>query len=52
VLLIGAVLVPGKRSVSAALEVIGLSDEDHFQNYRRVTASRYFSNSLLRAHVR
>jgi hypothetical protein len=36
VLLIGALLAPGKRTVSAALRVMGLSAERHFQNYHRV----------------
>jgi DDE superfamily endonuclease len=35
VLLIGAVLAPGKRTVTSALRVMGLSDEKHFQNYHR-----------------
>jgi hypothetical protein len=36
VLLIGAILGPGKRTVTSALWVMGLSDEHHFQNYHRV----------------
>ena len=35
VLLIGAILAPGKRTVTSALRVMGLSDENHFQNYHR-----------------
>ena len=35
-LLLGAILAPGKRTVSSALRVMGLSDERHFQNYHRV----------------
>lgn len=35
-LLLGAILAPGKRTVSSALRVMGLSDEQHFQNYHRV----------------
>jgi hypothetical protein len=35
VLLIGAILAPGKRTVTSALRVMGLSDEHHFQNYHR-----------------
>src|SRR4051794_33344042 len=34
-LLIGAILAPGKRTVTSALQVMGLSDEHHFQNYHR-----------------
>lgn len=36
VLLVGAILAPGKRTVSAVLQVMGLSQERHFQNYHRV----------------
>src|SRR3954465_10648840 len=35
VLLLGAILAPGKRTVTSALRVMGLSDESHFQNYHR-----------------
>ena len=36
VLLMGAILAPGKRTVTAALRVMGLSDHRHFQTYHRV----------------
>jgi len=36
VLVVGALLTPGKRTVSAALEVMGLDGERQFQNYHRV----------------
>ena len=36
ILLIGAILAPGKRTVTSALRVMGLSDERHFQMYHRV----------------
>ncbi len=36
VLLMGAILAPGKRTVTAALRITGLSEEKHFQNYHRV----------------
>ena len=36
VLLVGAILAPGKRTVTALLRVMGLSDERHFQTYHRV----------------
>jgi hypothetical protein len=36
VLVVGAILAPGKRTVTAALRVMGLSQERHFQNYHRV----------------
>jgi hypothetical protein len=36
VLLAGAILAPGKRTVSAALRVMGLGQTRHFQRYHRV----------------
>ena len=36
VLLLGALLARGKRTVTACLRVVGLSDEPAFQNYHRV----------------
>jgi DDE superfamily endonuclease len=36
ILLLGALLTPGKRTVTACLRVVGLSQEPHFQNYHRV----------------
>ncbi len=36
VLLIGTLLSPAERTVTATLRVTGLSMEKHFQNYRRV----------------
>ena len=36
VLVIGTILAPNKRTVSAVLRVMGLSDEAQFQNYHRV----------------
>jgi hypothetical protein len=35
-LIVGALLAPGKRTVTSALRVCGLSGEAHFQNYHRV----------------
>ena len=60
VLLIGAILAPGTRTVTAALRVMGLSQERQFQNYHRVlnrakwsshTLSRILLRLLLRAFV-
>jgi hypothetical protein len=53
VLVVGAILAPGKRTVTACLRVMGLSDEVHFQNYHRllnraVWSSRRVSRILLR----
>jgi hypothetical protein len=36
VLLTGAILVPGRRTVSAALRVIGLGQTEQFQRYHRL----------------
>lgn len=35
-LLLGAIMAPGKRTVSSILRVLGLGHEAHFQNYHRV----------------
>ena len=35
-LLIGAILTPGQRTVTAILRILGLSQETHFQTYHRV----------------
>jgi len=36
ILLVGAILAPGKRTVTSVLRVMGLSQTAHFQNYHRV----------------
>ncbi len=36
VLVVGAILAPGKRTVSSVLRVVGLSDEKQYQRYHRV----------------
>jgi DDE superfamily endonuclease len=36
VLVLGAILVPGNRTVSSCLRVMGLGGEEHFTNYHRV----------------
>jgi hypothetical protein len=43
ILLVGAILAPGKRTVTAALRVMGLSEEPQFQNYHRVLNRAVFS---------
>jgi DDE superfamily endonuclease len=53
VLIVGAILVPGQRTVASVLRVMGLSQEEHLQNYPRVLnrdqwASRTLSPILLR----
>ena len=57
VLVVGAILAPGQRTVAAVLRVMGLSGERQFQNYHRVLnrarwSSRELSRRLLRALVR
>src|SRR5258708_26262508 len=53
VLVIGAVLTPGKRTVTTILSIMGLRQSPHFQNYHRVLnrarwSSRTVSQQLLR----
>jgi DDE superfamily endonuclease len=43
VLLVGAILAPGPRTVTAALRIMGLSHEPHFQNYHRVLSRATWS---------
>ncbi len=57
VLLVGAILAPGIRTVTGALRVMGLSHETQFQNYHRVLnratwSSRALSRILLRLLIR
>jgi len=40
-LVMGAILAPGKRTVSAILRVMGLHEQPHFQNYYRVLSRRF-----------
>lgn len=56
ILLIGVILTPGKRTVTAALRVMGLSNETQFQNYHRVLnrdtwSSRALSRLLVRVLI-
>src|SRR5689334_708952 len=56
VLVVGAILTPGQRTVAAVLRVMGLSEERQFQNYHRVLnrarwSSRELSRRLLLAVV-
>src|SRR6266571_8263715 len=57
VLLIGAILAPGERTVAAILRVMGLQNDKQFQNYHRVLnrakwSSRALSRVLLQLLVR
>jgi hypothetical protein len=36
VMVMGAILAPGKRTVTSVLRIMGLSQEKHFQSYHRV----------------
>jgi DDE superfamily endonuclease len=52
ILLVGALLTPGNRTVTAMLSVMGLRQSRHFQNYHRVLnrarwSSRVLSQQLL-----
>ena len=47
VLLAGAILLPGKRTVAAALRITGLSSEKHFINYHRVLSRAAWSSLAL-----
>src|SRR4030095_5670514 len=56
VLVVGALLTPGKRTVTAILSVMGLRQNQHFQNYHRVLnrarwSSRALSRQLLRVLI-
>ncbi len=44
VLLIGAILAPGKRTVSSALHAMGLSQEERFHRYHRVLSRASWSS--------
>ena len=50
VLLVGAVLAPRKRTVTSALRVMGLSDDDGFAIYHHVLNRAVFS-SLRRCYT-
>jgi hypothetical protein len=43
VLLVGAILAPGKRTVTSLLRVTGLARERHFVNYHRVLSRAAWS---------
>lgn len=44
VLLVGAIVAPGKRTVSAVLRALGREHEVHFQNYHRVLSRAMWSS--------
>lgn len=48
-LVVGAILTPGKRTVTAILSILGLRHSPHFQNYHRVlNRARWSSRTLSR----
>ena len=49
ILIVGAILAPGKRTVTAILRIMGLSQERHYQNYHRVLNRAVWSNLALSA---
>ena len=49
VLVVGAILAPGRRTVASVLRVMGLSEERQYQNYHRVlNRARWSSRELSR----
>ncbi len=51
VLVIGALLTPGKRTVPALLSVMGLRGSRHFQNYHRVLNRARWSSRVISQHL-
>ena len=51
VLLIGAILAPGERTVTAILRVMGCSDDKQFQNSHRGRGSRQMVESRTESPV-
>ncbi len=47
VLLVGAVLAPGRRTVTAVLRVMGLHGEQQFQNYHHVLIRASWSSHVV-----
>jgi hypothetical protein len=43
-LIVGAILVPGQRTVASILRVLGRSQEPHFQKYQRVLNRDHWSS--------
>jgi hypothetical protein len=51
ILLIGAILTPGQRTVTAILSVMGLRQNPHFQNYPRVLNRARWSSRAISRHL-
>lgn len=45
-LLVGAILAPGKRTITSVLRIVGLSQEAHFHKYHRVLSHARWSARL------
>ena len=43
---VGAILAPGKRTVTSILRVVGLSEERQYQRYHRVLNRAVWSSSV------
>ena len=50
-LVVGALLTPGKRTVTAVLSVMGLRQSRHFQNYPRVLNRARWSSRAVSQHL-
>ena len=46
-LLYGTIMAPGRRTVTAALRMVGLADDKHFTNYHRVLNRDHWSPMVL-----
>lgn len=46
-LLYGTIMAPGRRTVAAALRMVGLAEDQHFANYHRVLNRDHWSPMLL-----
>ena len=51
ILVVGAILTPGKRTVTAILSVMGLRQSRHFQNYPRVLNRARGSSRAISPHL-
>jgi DDE superfamily endonuclease len=51
ILLVGAILAPGQRTVTAVLSVMGLRQSRHFQNYQRVLNRARWSSRAISQHL-
>lgn len=52
-MVMGAILAPGKRTVTSVLRIMGLSQEKHFQNYHRIlNRARWSSLGISRVLLR